>query len=75
MVVFANDSSEEKCILAVENFAKEYLSVFLDESFDKILKNFTQEAVKIASEYNFEFEKLRLASLAEKEQFMNLISE
>ena len=75
MVVFSNDSNEEKCILAVESFSREYLNLFLDESFDKTLKQYTRETMRIASNYSFELGKIRASNSDEKEKFINLISE
>lgn len=73
--VFPGEAKEEKCILAIESFAKDYLNMFLQEPFDKTLKQFTEETLKLASSYNFELDKLRAATENEKAIFMNLISE
>jgi hypothetical protein len=76
LIIFSEDnSSDEKCILAVERFSREYLSIFLDESFDKVLKQYTRETLRISLEYSYELGKMRVSNSDEKDHFINLISE
>lgn len=72
-MVFEN---EQECIEAVDRFANNFLSGFLlNDSFDKILQNYTREALKISSLYTLDLGKIRSASGVEKEQFSKLITQ
>lgn len=71
MILFED---EVECGEAVNKFSNNFISGFLNnESFDKILKKYTQEALKLSSSYTLAHGRIRSATTEEQEQFSNLI--